>query len=361
VHVDRPVFYGAISIFVVAILIIVTYSATVSLPVVHKTKPFPLGWAYAQSFQFERRAFSAAAHQNHLYIMGGVNNNGEYVRTVEYSKINSDGSLDPWQSTTPLNEDRFYLDSAVIGRFIYVIGGANGPLGDDNIPLASVERAEIFADGRLGPWVKQAYLTTPRRGLRVVRHNKTIYALGGYNGSFLRSVERANILPNGEIINWDAEPERSLIDRYIHSAAIHDDRIFLLAGHVDKSDAMSYSDVETTTIQPNKAISPWTIESSRLKQARFIASATAFNNYLYIAGGHDGTRRLNSVEVARISKHGRVTSWRNISNLNTARSATTLLHYRNFIYILGGGSDQGVSNTVEYAMQDKLGNLRSPQ
>ncbi|VAW84016.1 hypothetical protein MNBD_GAMMA16-213 [hydrothermal vent metagenome] len=360
-HADRSVFYGSISIFVIVILIILTYNTTLSLPVVHKTNQAPLGWAYAQSFQFERRAFSSAAHHNHIYIMGGVNNNGKYVRTVEYSKINSDGSLEPWQTTTPLSENRFYLDSVVIGRFIYVIGGANGPLGDDNIPLASVERAEILADGRLGPWIKQAYLTTPRRGLRVVHHNQTIYALGGYNGSFLRSVERANVLPSGEIISWDAELEHSLIDRYIHSAAIHNNKIFLLAGHVDKSDVMSYSDVETTTLQPNKAISPWSMEPSRLKQARFIASATAFNNYLYIAGGHDGTRRLNSVEFARISKQGRVSSWRNASTLNTARSATTLLHYRNFIYVLGGSSDHGVSNTVEYAMQDKWGNLRLPQ
>ncbi len=356
----KSVFYGALSSIVIIAIVVLTYHSAPSRSIVKKTSLAPLKWVYTQSFQHARRAFSAAIHQNHIYIMGGVNGYGEYVRTVEYSKINTDGSLGPWQSTTALNENRFYLDSAILGHFLYVVGGANGPLGDDNIPLASVERAKILTDGGLGTWIKQAYLSTPRRGLRVVNNNQTIYALGGYNGSFLKTIERAEVLPNGDIKHWHAESEPSKIDRYIHSAARHNNKIILLAGHVDKSNTMSYGDVETTTILPNKTLSPWTVEPSRLRQPRFIASATAFNHYLYIAGGHDGTQRLASVEFADISKKGSLGQWRSASSLNTARSAATLVHYRNFIYILGGNSQQGVSNTVEYAKQDKRGQLRSP-
>ena len=359
-HINNPKLYGALSTSILIAIVALVYFSSSTTPTVSSVSQSEQKWAYTNSFQFERRAFSAVAFNEHMYVIGGVNNQGEYVRPVEYAKIKPDGALGPWQITSALYDDRFYLDAVAINGFIYAIGGANGSLGDDNRPSASVSKAKILKEGSLGPWLKQAYLTTPRRGLRVVNTDTTIYALGGYNGSFLRTVERSTLLPNGDIESWQADQEESLVDRYIHSAAIHKNQIILLAGHVDKSDSMSYADVETATIKPNKTLTPWKIERSRLNQPRFIASATAFNNYIYIAGGHNGKNRINNVEFTSVSSRGTLGQWRNAAPLNTARSAAALVHYNKFIYMLGGSSNQGVTNTVEYAQQDKSGRLLLP-
>ena len=103
------------------------------------------------------------------------------LTTVEYAKINPDGSLSPWQATSALNEGRFYLAAVNVGDFIFVLGGGSGPPGDGNYPVATVERATIQPDGSLSNWVILDPMQTPRRGLKAIAYNHRIYAIGGYS------------------------------------------------------------------------------------------------------------------------------------------------------------------------------------
>ncbi len=203
-------------------------------------------------------------------------------------------------------------------------------------------------------------MTTPRRGLRAVSHEDHLYAIGGYNGAFLKSVERAQVDNTGAITKWEAENESSVVDRYIHSAAILDDHIYLLAGHVQNSEKMSYGDVESTRILASGALSPWQIEPSTLKQPRFIASSAALNGFLYLIGGHNGEQRLSSVEYAPVLQSGSVGSWRYTANLNTPRSATTVVTNGRALYAIGGSGPNGLLNTVEVTQQRGDGRLGFP-
>jgi len=304
-------------------------------------------WQNSGHFNQARRAFTATSNGNYIYIIGGVDANGHYLTSVEYAAIQPDGSLGSWEITKPLNEGRFYLSSVIVDGYIYAIGGATGPLGEDNIPSASVERAKIAANGSLGAWQKQAYLNSPRRGLQSVAYGKHIYALGGYNGVFMKTVERAEIDNNGNIQNWMDESESFLVDRYIHSAAIHQNRIYLIAGHVEKQNIMSYGDVESATILDDGRLSAWSIEKSKLNTPRFIATAISTKHYLYLAGGHDGRDRLTSVEYAPFLPDGSLGNWTETLPLKSGRSATSMVSNNNTLFILGGAGGDNVLNSVE--------------
>jgi len=317
-------------------------------------------WKMCQSFSTPRRALAAVASQSHLYAIGGVDDNGNYVKTVEFARIEKNGDLGSWQQTSSLNQGRFYLAAVVVGQFIYALGGGSGPIGEDNQPIASVERATINPDGSLSSWSIVSYMQLPRRGLKAVVVNNRIYAIGGYSGVFLKSTEHTFVDSYGNLSTWDTDPQEARVDRYIHSATTSNNRIYLLGGHVQRSDQMSYGDVESADIKVNGYLDPWEIEKSKLLQPRFIASAFSLADRIYILGGHNGGNRLNSVEFARIFRNGRVGDWQQTTPLNVPRSAATAATYGDFVYVLGGMGNSNALNSVEmatYAKNGQLGNL----
>ncbi len=343
-------------LFVLLLAIIAAFSLKAKQH--ESNKPtFTLGWESATPFIEPRRALASTTYNNHLYVLGGIDAANNYVRTVEYTKIRADGSLGRWQKTNPLNEGRFYLAAAASNGYLFAIGGAKGVLGENNIPVATVEKAKINPDGSLGRWMRTDDLTTPRRGLTVNQHSNRIYALGGYNGIFLHSIEYATVDSNGQLSEWTLSPQQSTVDRYIHSSAISGENLYLLAGHMKNDQTVSYGDVELSQISDSGTLSPWRIENTKLLTPRFIASAFSLGSYLYILAGHDGAKRLDSVEFTAIDNAGHVGRWQLTSTLKTPRSGTAVAPHNKRVYVLGGINQHKVLNSVETAIQIEDGNL----
>lgn len=305
-------------------------------------------WNATENLIEARRSHAATAANGFIYTIGGLDNNDRYISETEYSQIRSNGALKQWQSTSALLQPRFYLAASNYQKRVYAIGGAIGELGKNNLPVATVESAPILADGRLGEWRREADMLTPRRALTVERYENWIYAIGGYNGIFLKSIERAKIEDDGRITQWQLISEHAQVDRYIHSSALIQNTLFLLGGHVEKDDKLSYGDVELAHINHEGDLSPWQIAPVSLSQARFLAQAVGVNNTLFIIGGHDGTRRLKTVEYAHFDDIKELTSWRPSANLKIERSAAASAEYNGFIYMIGG-SGTTTLNSVEYA------------
>ena len=314
-------------------------------------------WRQVSQFSIPRRALTAVASPTHLYVIGGVDNQGNYVREVEYAAVEEDGNLGSWKKTSLINQGRFYLASAIVGNYLFILGGGSGPIGDENAPVASVERTRINPDGSLGNWEIISHMQLPRRGLKTVVVDNRIYAIGGYSGVFLRSTEYASVKPDGSLSEWTLDPHEANMDRYIHSVASINNRIYLLGGHVQHSDEISYGDVETARINSSGALSDWEIEPSKLLQARFIASAFALDHWLYMLGGHNGGTRLNTVEFAQVFNNGHVGNWSTTSSLNTPRSAAATAVFGKFVYVLGGMGDYSALNSVEMATVSTSGEL----
>jgi len=315
------------------------------------------GWKAVAPLQLARRAPAAATYNGFIYVIGGIDTNDRYVQPVEYAPILEDGSLGEWKQTSQIIEGRFYNAAIAHNGFIYTLGGGSGDTGKLNYPITSVERARINPDGSLGPWQTISHTLSPRRGLKTVVHDNTIYAIGGYDGRFLKSVERTTIQANGSLSPWQMEQHESIIDRYIHSAAIAGDNIYLLGGHMRNQNQASYSDVESSKVMANKQLSPWQIANHGLQTPRLVAESFTLGQYLYIAGGHTGNQRLNSVEVAKIGNDGQLQDWRYTSPLPVARSAYAATTYKNFVYLIGGGGDGQPLSSVGMASANLRGQL----
>ncbi|MFC1750406.1 hypothetical protein ACFL2V_16520 [Pseudomonadota bacterium] len=314
-------------------------------------------WKVEPSFHYPRRAPAAAAYKDFLYVVGGIDGNERYVHTVEYTAINNDGTLANWKTTSALNDGRFYNAVIAANGYLYAIGGGSGKPGNDNYPIDTVERAAIHADGSLGEWKIINSLITPRRGLKTVFYKNNIYAIGGYDGRFLKSTERATIRPDGSLTPWQMEKHDSIIDRYIHSATIVDKHVYLLGGHMKDPLQTSYSDVEFSHIQGNMHIGKWQFQTHSLQVPRLVAEAFSLNRYVYIAGGHTGNNRLTSVEMSRVNKNGELTPWKQTTPLLLPKSAYAVATYKNHVYLLGGAGEQRPLNNVHMASANIRGEL----
>lgn len=317
-------------------------------------------WLPATSLPEARRVMCAVTHGDNLYVIGGVDAVNRYRRDTLYSRLGSDGRVGHWQRTAALVTERFYHACVSYRDWIYVLGGGGGPLGDENRPLASVERARVRPDGSLEPWQQLGNMVLPRRGVTAVQRGQWLYAIGGYDGRFLKSTERAQLLADGRLGPWQLEPQQASVDRYIHATTAAADRLILLGGHMRSPNTPSHGDVETSRIGPDGHLAPWRVSSSALLEPRFMASAVSLGRHVYLLGGHNGVARLASVEYAPLNLFMEPEDWQTGPALPQALSGSATLAWRDLLYVIGGAGEMGLSVDVWVTRQAADGNLQAP-
>ena len=168
------------------------------------------GWQTSSPMSTARAGSAVLEHNGTIYAIGGIDGRN-FLATVEFAKISSDGSLSAWQTTAPLNEPRGFFDAVIHDGFIYVVGGGNGPAGHNL--LRSVERAKINSDGSLDAWRPlEAQLNMPRRCVKLAVVKNRLYAFGGFGGTLLDTIESAEIQSGGKMSAWRIEDIRALIE-----------------------------------------------------------------------------------------------------------------------------------------------------
>ena len=337
----------ALVIIVATLLFVAPKSPDTPIEATPSSVDAQTSWRYTNALNLPRRGLAAASNNKFVYAVGGMDSHGGYIAPVEVADVRANGTLSAWRITTSLQEPRFYLAAAIVGDFIYAVGGANGPRGHENQPVATVERARIQPDGTLGPWQHDLNLTTVRRGLQVVAIDNTLLAVGGYNGEFLRTSEHTSVKADGSLTPWIADAQSSNAERYIHSAAATGRRIYLLAGHVQGHAQMSYGDVEMTELNADGGLNRWRAQSSLLHRPRFLATAVATPTQLWLIGGHDGQQQLAHIEMAPLSRDGSVGKWHDGPSLNLGRSACAAVVANKTLVVIGGAHDNGPVASVE--------------
>lgn len=304
----------------------------------------------------ERSGAKAVSYGDRLFVFGG----GEDVpgpdtihRSVETAKVGPDGEFDRWTAAAPLNTPRMFLATVTVGNVVYALGGEYFPEGRMKL-LNSVERAEIGPDGQLGPWMECESMQTPRRSPTAVAVGDFLYAIGGYNGTFLRTVERARILPGGALGPWEYVRGLLTIPRYIHGGAAKGNHIYVLGGHIEES-GRGNTAAEWTTVAPDGTLAPWAT-TSPLEQPRFLAGSASTDRFLFIVGGYDGGY-LNSVEIAGFEPDGSLTTWRQTTPLSTPREGAAVTILGKNIYVMGGSNKGTFLKTVEQASIGEDGGL----
>ncbi|XP_006814437.2 kelch-like protein 3 [Saccoglossus kowalevskii] len=184
-------------------------------------------WEELEPMQSLRQGCTATLFTDQLLVCGGRDNN-QYLQSVEvFSSV-----ARHWSYIEPMQVKRAFFGCVDLSGILYAVGGTGGNNGKDCDFLSSVERY----DPNIKMWTNVAEMHERRAYLSVVQLDGYIYAIGGFNGSWINTVERYNPYTNQWI--------------YVKS----------------------------------------------MKTKRSSASATVLNGCIYIIGGFDGFQCTNTVE-----------------------------------------------------------------
>ncbi|MEW6324540.1 MAG: hypothetical protein AB1515_04060 [Nitrospirota bacterium] len=333
-------------------------------------------WQATEPLIVPRTSAGAVVANGYLYAIGGIRGGGVergFVKSVEFAKIQPDGSVKDWRLTNSLTMPRGFLKAVAANGHLYAMGGET--YRDGLVLLNTVERARLLPNGSLGPWEPVAPMTTPRRSPTGIVSHGHIYAIGGYNGLFLRSVERAAIQPDGSLGAWTVLPASLNTDRYIHGAGHVGDQIYIVGGHIEDVGGGKNS-AEWSRVQSDGSLTPWQLTETT-KTPRFLASTIAAGPFVFTLGGyHDGY--LASVERAAVQPDGSLGAWVETTPLSRPKEGAAVAvaelalavqpsndtlspAARNGqsrrIYLIGGSANGQYLQDVEWAVVNERGEL----
>ncbi|MHB8443125.1 MAG: hypothetical protein ACYDAS_02035 [Patescibacteria group bacterium] len=148
-------------------------------------------WTATTSLLSATYKATSVVYNGYIYEIGGVNSAGT-TATVDYSTINSDGTIGTWTATTNLPSALNASTSVIYGRYIYEIGGSG---------TAVVYYVPILSLGALGEWTATTSLPVAISSATSVVYNGYVYEIGGNN---VATVYYAPINSDGIVGAWTA-------------------------------------------------------------------------------------------------------------------------------------------------------------
>lgn len=264
-------------------------------------------WAPTTSLPAARAWHSSAVYGGYIYITGGCtdwpNNNctGPGISNgVLYTKPNADGTLGAWTAANSLITAREAHATVATNGHLYVLGGATATAG-----INDVQYAKINSDGSLGAWASTSSFTTARFSHAAVAANGYMYVLAGCSqgncdAAGIRSdVQYAKINSNGTLGTWNFTTSMPF-GRYWHTG-----NVVVANGYIYSVSGFGPTEGETNTvfaaIQADGTLGTWYKGASMASGVAFaLGGVVTYNGYMYVVSGaggnNDGT--LNLVEYA---------------------------------------------------------------
>lgn len=301
-------------------------------------KPAPPLWfePYGSGLATPRWSHTADVIGNWLYVVGGADTDGQ-MDSVERAPILAGGELGAFRPAgTSLRVRRDDHASLRVGDWLYVFGG------DQRGSLDSVERAPITAGGDLGAFeVVDSHLQVARDEHTVTRIGRYVYVIGGIRGPVqLNSVERAEVLADGRLGPFTRYGRTLTANRYAHWAVVHGDKLYVVGGLSDNGDA---GQVERATILADGELGPFERIGSRLLEKRDSPIAIELNGWLYvIAGAQEQAMhiKLSSIEAAPFEGSG-LGSFVSAGALREGRDYHTVTRVGDWLYAIAGEKTNG--------------------
>ena len=255
-------------------------------------------WASTSSFTNARANHAGIVYNGYVYIIGGYDGSVVY-NDVQYAKINSNGTIDAWSSTTQFQNGRFNHTGAAYNGYMYIIGGAG-----INTSYYDVQFATINSDGTLGAWSYTMPLPMTRTGHAGAVYNGYIYVMGGFrDANRSDDVLYAKINSDGTLGTWSVTTSFSTARSDFAGVASYYEvsdgaYVYIFGG---RTDGKKYcNDVQRALINSDGTLGSWST-ISWFPNARYSPGGLVWyckGNYnMYIIGGFDGTSSCDDVLI----------------------------------------------------------------
>jgi hypothetical protein len=289
-----------------------------------------------ESLPYGRSSMGVVAAGGFLYSVGGTYStsySSGYADQVASAMINTDGSLEPWDSSLEsLPTGTTTVALATDGHCLVSAGGYTS--GDNT--AEEVYTAELLGDGSIGPWQAQAPLSSGRSYSGAAAVRGYVYLIGGQDSSGTTDeVSYAKLGPDCAIDSWSSTTSLPYA-RYGHAVTAAEGHIYVVGGNYGSGISQR---VYRATPNADGSISSWNRETDLPRDLYYLGAAVA-NGYLIIGGGDDGSNTRDETYYAGIAADGSIGAWgTGTASLSGDRRMHALVAWDGFLYQVGGRSD----------------------
>ena len=281
-------------------------------------------WNTTTGLPADRAQLTAVAYNGYIYVMGGYDGGSTYFNSVVYAPINSNGTLGSWNTTSSFTTARSFHSSVAYNGYVYVIGGS---ADQGSTTMSDVQYAKINSNGTLGTWSTTTSLASPGRAIHSSAVlNGYLYVSGGYDGTNdLDSVVYAKINGNGTIGSWASAGTDFTTEREAHVMLANSNYLYIIGGF----GGSELSDVQYAKANNDGTLGSWTATTSLLDDKSGQA-AVAYKGYIYITGQVAGAE----TEYAPILADGKIGDWSSAPDLSGSTWQHGMIAYNGYLYIL---------------------------
>ena len=309
------------------------------------------------TFTNARYGHASVLYNGYLYILGGYDGT-TYYNNVAYAPVNTDGTLGSWLASTAFTTGRYGHAATTYGGNLYILGGlASGPTYKNDVQYARINNS---GSGTLGAaWTAGTDFTTStaRRGVATVANNGYLYVMGGNNSStYYSDVYVATINVNGSLGSFAATTSFA-IGRLTPTAVAYNGYMYVLGGY---DGTTYYADVQRSAINSsNGTLGAFTtLTGTPFTNGRRAHTSFAYNGYLYVVGGYNGTTYYSDVQYSAINADGSLGGFSSAgASFTNGRQSHTSVLYNGYLYVMGGKYASVYYNDVQYIALNSNGTL----
>jgi hypothetical protein len=292
---------------------------------------------------------SVIASNGYLYVTGGVNA-GSPQNIVQYGKLNADGTISSWTtSSNNIPQTLGYHSAVTANGYLYIIGGDNGGA------LSTVYYAKLKSDGSTSTFSTGTPITNPRRYHAAVAYNGYIYVIGGDSaGTAASTVYYSRLNADGSNSSWTTSVQPLPGARRYVSASVANGYLYVLGGQ--DNTPTDQATVYYAKLNTDGSTGAWTTNvSNPLPQTRVDGSVNVSNGNIYYIGGVYSVTGLSQSTVynAPLNTDGSVGAWNTTNALTSPRDQMSAVIANGYIYV-PGGNNSGEQSTVYYTSTSRL-------
>ncbi|XP_041128361.1 kelch-like protein 13 [Polyodon spathula] len=257
---------------------------------------------------------------NHLVTIGGVLRQ-QLVVSKELRLFDEDTKN--WKALKPMDVPRYQHGIAVIGNFLYIVGGQSNYDTKGKTAVDSVYRY----DPRFNSWLQVASLNEKRTFFHLSALKGKLYAVGGRNTTGeIASVECYNLRTN----EWTYVAPISQ-PHYGHAGTVHRELMYISGGitHDTFQKELTCYDPDTNT---------WSHKAD-MSTLRGLHCMCTIEDRLYVIGGNHfrGTNDYDDVLSCEYYCPG-TDQWTAIAPMLSGQSDVGVAVFKSKIYVIGGYS-----------------------
>jgi hypothetical protein len=201
------------------------------------------------------------SYAGYLYVIGGNDEYSRTLRDVYYAPVHLDGTVGSWSTTSVLPTDLHGASAVIFRGYVYLVGGANHL----KQPRSASIRAQIMADGSLGPWTPVTPLPKATQMHSLVNSGAKLYLVGGdtgkvelwnsaLTGTESRAVYEAIVdVRDGSVGEWIATSALST-GRAKHATVLAGQSLVVTSGLYSRE---SGAESESALITPTGTVGSW--------------------------------------------------------------------------------------------------------